>query len=209
MAYVPQTDQCDLPNSETPMTQARIDAQAARVNRVGSQFVSGNQTMSALVAGLSPPVPIGTCADMATSLSMRNGGRFPLAAHSRGRYALPATRTPGGIVPALSLAAGALILPVPASIPGSSAAGSSAADGPGTPFNNTGWPAGGVNPSGVEYPYGGVQRVLQMIAPTTCPPSSGAGGDLSAEIAGVSAGWWLGLGLAALALLFLGEDKQK
>lgn len=221
MAYVTQSEQCNLPNSETPMTQAQIDAQAARVGRVGSKFVAGNQAMSALVAGLTPPVPTGSCSDFTSSLSMRQSGRFPIRAFARGRYSLPAgSPVPGsntaGLSPAIAAAITALALPVPvpsnspagAGVPAGPTSGGSGSGSSGTPYNNTGWPEGGSNPAGVEYPYGGVQRVLQMIAPVGCTPTS-ADGDLSMPIAGVAAGWWLGLGLLALALLASGDDKKQ
>lgn len=228
MAYVTQSQQCDLPNSETPISQAQIDAQAARVGHVGAKFVFGNQTMSALVAGLTPPVPTGSCSDFTSSLSMRQSGRFPLRPFARGRFPLPVSASPAansaGLIPALSTALAALALPIPLTspdgatagvvtggpgLPGVGPGGSAApgSTGAGTPFNNTGWPAGGANPAGVEYPYGGVQHVLQMIAPTGCSPT-GSDGDLSASIDGVAAGWWLGLGLLALALLASGDDKK-
>ena len=220
--YVPYSETCDLPNSETPMSQAQIAAQAARLQRVGSKFIAGNQAMSTLVAALTPPIPTGTCADLTSSLAMRSAGRFVFNPFAKGRFALPPAAPPSAgnspLLAAAGTAAAALLLPVPASIPASTpgstagaapAPNSGGAGGPaGTPFNNTGWPIGGASPSGVEYPSGGVQRTLQMIVPMTCPPTPGATG-LNATIAGVPAGWWLGLGLAALALLALGGDQKK
>jgi len=50
--YVTSDMACNHPNSATPMTQARIDAQNNRVARVGQKFTSGNRTMSNLVQTL-------------------------------------------------------------------------------------------------------------------------------------------------------------
>lgn len=68
--YVPFGSACDQPNSETPMTQARIDAQNRRVARVGRHFEKGNADMAAIVNGLTPPPPSGTCNDLTNSRSM-------------------------------------------------------------------------------------------------------------------------------------------
>src|ERR1700688_4893587 len=68
--YVPFGSACDEPNSETPMTQTRIDAQNARVARVGKRFTDGNATMAALVNALTPPTATGTCEDLTNSNSM-------------------------------------------------------------------------------------------------------------------------------------------
>lgn len=68
--YVPFGSACDEQNSETPMTQARIDAQNNRVARVGKKFTDGNAVMAAIVNGLTPPAPTGTCDDLTDSSSM-------------------------------------------------------------------------------------------------------------------------------------------
>jgi hypothetical protein len=68
--YVPFGSACDLPNSSTPMTQARIDAQNRRVARAGQKFTDGNEAMAAIVDALTPPAPTGTCEDLTTSRSM-------------------------------------------------------------------------------------------------------------------------------------------
>lgn len=60
------------------MTQARIDAQAARVNRRGKHFADGNRIMSELIGQMTPPAPTGTCSDLASSAALTAGGRFPL-----------------------------------------------------------------------------------------------------------------------------------
>lgn len=49
------------------MSQGRINAQLARGARVGGQFTNGNAAMSALVNGLTPPVPTGQCSDFESS----------------------------------------------------------------------------------------------------------------------------------------------
>ena len=86
--YVPFGSACNLPNSETPMTQARIDAQNRRVARVGRHFEKGNSDMAAIVNGLTPPTPTGTCDDLKNSNSMFNAQ--PMAAP------LPPGVLPGG-----------------------------------------------------------------------------------------------------------------
>lgn len=68
--YVAFGSACDLPNSATPMTQVRIDAQNRRVARVGKRFTDGNDVMAALVNALTPPAPAGTCDDLTNSNSM-------------------------------------------------------------------------------------------------------------------------------------------
>jgi hypothetical protein len=68
--YVAFGSACGEHNSETPMTQARIDAQNRRVARVGSHFEKGNADMAAIVNGMTPPTPSGTCQDLTNSNSM-------------------------------------------------------------------------------------------------------------------------------------------
>lgn len=50
--YVLSTGACGMPNSETPITQAEIDAQAARVASVATAFDNGNQTLNDLIVAL-------------------------------------------------------------------------------------------------------------------------------------------------------------
>lgn len=47
--YVIGTDQCSLPNSETPMSQERIDAQNAFIASVGSAFDAGDAALNSLI----------------------------------------------------------------------------------------------------------------------------------------------------------------
>jgi hypothetical protein len=68
---------CNEPSSITPITPAEIAAQNADIARIGSKFVSGNQTMSALIAKLTPPPPGGGCYDLTSSLSLDNISPFP------------------------------------------------------------------------------------------------------------------------------------
>lgn len=49
MSYVPQSSQCDLPNSESPITAARVAAQDRYIARVGQTFVDNNNAMDYLV----------------------------------------------------------------------------------------------------------------------------------------------------------------
>lgn len=75
--YVTQSDACNLPNSESPISQAMIDAQNRRIARVGSRFVGGNRAMGRLVSVLTPPVPVSSCDDFQNSLAMDNLSPFP------------------------------------------------------------------------------------------------------------------------------------
>lgn len=50
--YVIGSEQCDLPNSETPITQAEIDGQNAFIASVGSAFDLGNQAFNDLLSTL-------------------------------------------------------------------------------------------------------------------------------------------------------------
>jgi hypothetical protein len=76
--YVTQANSCDLPNSETPLTQAQIDAQNKRISRTGSRFVRGNQDLGDLCNNLTPPAPSGSCDDLTSSLAMLTSGVFPV-----------------------------------------------------------------------------------------------------------------------------------
>lgn len=50
--YVIGTEACSLPNSETPMSQQRIDAQQAFGNSVGTAFDDGDSTINDLITKL-------------------------------------------------------------------------------------------------------------------------------------------------------------
>lgn len=50
--YVIGTDACDLPNSETPMSQAAIDRQNAFIASVGSAFDGGDAALNGLITQL-------------------------------------------------------------------------------------------------------------------------------------------------------------
>lgn len=52
MAYVTSDMACNEPNSATPMSQARINAQNNRVAKVGNSFTSGNKALDDLVTQL-------------------------------------------------------------------------------------------------------------------------------------------------------------
>lgn len=55
--YVEAGEACGLPNSETPMTQAAIDAQDAFIASVGSAFEDGNAALNDLIQALGGNVP--------------------------------------------------------------------------------------------------------------------------------------------------------
>lgn len=219
--YVTQSAACDLPNSASPLTQAQIDAQAARINRVGAKFLRGNQAMSAVIASLTPPPPTGTCDDFTTSLSMRSSGRMVLNPRGRGR--IPISQESG-----MGPDASATAFPAAAIAPGTAVSspdlGSSPALPLTTPTNSGGVspvsgaasvipptgvapPIGGSlsggNPSGVNYPWGGVQDALQAIVPADCGMNPGGGFGPATPNQGTSPSWGI-LGLVALALFALG-----
>lgn len=50
--YVTSDMACSMPNSATPMSQARVTAQDNRIARIGSKFTSGNAILSNLVQQL-------------------------------------------------------------------------------------------------------------------------------------------------------------
>lgn len=90
--YVTQSEACDLPNSETPLTQAQIDRQDQRVARTGSKFVRGNQDLGNLCNNLTPPVPIPSCdAYMTNSNALRTSGVFPVPSAAAAAAANPIT----------------------------------------------------------------------------------------------------------------------
>lgn len=76
--YVIQANACDLPNSETPLTQAQIDAQDTRVARTGSRFERGNQDLGDICNNLTPPAPGGSCDDLTSSFALLTSGVFPV-----------------------------------------------------------------------------------------------------------------------------------
>ena len=80
--YVTQSNSCSLPNSETPLSQAAIDAQNRRVARTGNKFVRGNFDLGDICNGLTPPTPTGSCDDLTSSLAMLNSGPFPIPPNS-------------------------------------------------------------------------------------------------------------------------------
>lgn len=137
--YVTQTNACTVPNSETPMTAARISKQDNRVARTGSRFDRGNAAMALLVDSLSPPVATGTCDDLTSSRvflpvwPMAWPAPSGMVGGAAGNYPGPAVADPGAVgadmvvipvtasstlpgaasAPAVSPGAGARFIPVP------------------------------------------------------------------------------------------------
>lgn len=177
--YVTQSAWCDLPNSETPMTQARIDAQAKRINRAGNHFIAGNRTMSGLIAAMTPPPPVGTCDDLASSLAMVSGGRFPLS---------------GAEVQMLQAAG--FPVPTPAATAASPATSPAVAD------------VAASNQAGVEYPLNTIQRTVQLLIPPACTNTPGRALDRSGAKKTTNNALWVLGGLAALGLL-LGTGGER
>jgi hypothetical protein len=184
--YVIQGNACDMPNSETPMSAERIAAQDRFVDSVGRHFTQGNAAMAQLIARLTPPAPVGTCADFTSSRSMSNITPFPFPLPRGVVGGSPVGVTGGGAsgdgtVPAFGVPPDA---------------------GPTTPISG-GWQW--TNPGGgATYPWGGVQlEASRLIPPWACPGQTAPGladGDLSTAL---SWGKWLaialGVGLLASA----------
>ena len=180
--YVAYGSACDEPNSETPMTQARIDAQNRRVARVGRKFTDGNAMMAAIVNALTPPAPTGTCEDLTTSSSM-------FAAQ-----AMAAPQPPGAIAPGL---------------PGAgSGSGSGSASRPGLSLPSRGasyW----MQPGGAStYPYGALQLNAARLVPAwdcEAPPSMV---DRARDALSSPKMWGL-LALGGLAIFAVAGDKKR
>lgn len=75
--YLPAGQACNQPNSSTPMTQGRIDAQARRIMRRGQAFTYGNRTLNNLMAHMTPPVARPSAGDLQSSRGIRAGSPFP------------------------------------------------------------------------------------------------------------------------------------
>src|SRR5579864_1015717 len=71
------SQQCTEHNSASPITQADIDRENAKIARVASIFQNGNKALSDIISILTPPVPTGQCSDFTSSASMRNTSPFP------------------------------------------------------------------------------------------------------------------------------------
>lgn len=225
--YVTQSSACDLPNSATPMTQARIDAQARRMQRVGNKFVRGNLAMSAVIASLTPPTPTGTCDDFTSSLAMHQSGRMVLNPRGRGR--IPISQEPGMGPDASATAFPGAAVPVGTAMASPDVAASGAPVSS-TPTNSGGVPPAsgaatvtppmgtapasgslsGGHPSGVNYPWGGVQDALGAIVPADCGMNPGGGFGPATPNQGSGQTWGIIalLALAAFAVGYSGDGKK-
>lgn len=184
--YVPNTGACDLPNSETPLTQREIDAQARRISRIGAKFIGGNATMSRLIGSMTPPPPVGTCEDFTTSASMYSLGRFPLTANDI----------------AILAAAGFPVPPVSAaSMP------TAASATPGSPVSKAIQNPAAANQAAMDYPLPAIQRVTQLLVPPACTnlpgPEPGAPGLKFNRTAAL----WIVGAVAAAAVLLSGNRR--
>ena len=186
--YVPFGSACDEPNSSTPMTQTRIDAQNRRVARVGKKFTDGNAVMAAIVNGLTPPAPTGTCDDLTTSSSM---------------FAAQAMAAP--------LPPGAIPVGSPAVTPGSAAAPGNV--GPATSSAPTlSLPSRGASywmrPGGAStYPYGALQLNAARLVPAwACEGVTMA--DRMGDALKSPKVWGL-VGVVGLALFAFAGDRKR
>jgi len=67
-----------MPNSETPIPQAVLDARARRMAYLSQKITDGNNTMGDLINAMTPPSPSGSCSDLMNSSALYNAiGRFP------------------------------------------------------------------------------------------------------------------------------------
>ena len=155
--YVTSDMACSMPNSATPMSQARITAQNNRVARIGSKFTNGNAILSNLVQQLggigigNPPgtTPRTTTPNFANSpacstavlpggglygkrIPVKGGGTGQPLVQADGTIALPST--PGApAAPASSTNVNSVGSNSPAPIPASTAAAAALGQGSGTP----------------------------------------------------------------------------
>lgn len=181
--YVPFGSACDEPNSETPMSQTRIDAQNTRVARVGKRFTDGNATMAALVNALTPPTATGTCDDFLDSNSM-------FAAQAMAAP-LPPGAIPAGTMAASAAGSAATVAADSSSVLSLPSRGASYWMQPGGPSS---------------YPYG----ALQLNTGRLVPPWACEGGGLASRFsdAAKSPMVWGAVALGALALFALGGSKR-
>jgi hypothetical protein len=176
---------CSEPNSATPMTQARINAQNIRMNRIVQPMLDGNSDMAGLVNALTPPPATNTCDDFTTSLSLGpvwpwppiGGGGVPptaaqiAAAAAQAAAATAATAAAAGVVTVAATPAGSTATTPPASGPGWQQGRMRG----GPRFGRSGGRAGG---SGY-FQKGGIQNQAQAMAPrfdaSCAAPTSPAG----------------------------------
>lgn len=183
--YVPSGSACDEPNSASPMTQQRIDAQARRVARVGKKFTDGNAAMAAIVNALTPPAPTGTCYDLTSSRSMSNA------------QAMAAPRPPGAI-PIGSSA----VTASDTAAPGDVSAGSPSLSLPSRGASYWMQPGG---PS--TYPYGALQLNAGRLVPAwDCEGSTM--GDRMKDALGSPKVWGV-LALVGLGLFAVAGDRKR
>jgi hypothetical protein len=223
--YLPAGQACNQPNSGSPMTQARITAQAVRIMRRGQAFTDGNKTLNNLMAHLTPPVARPSCGDLQSSRGLRAASPFPdpgggpsptvnlmspaqmqnwfdawaassSAAAQRANYGAIAMPTVGGSSPGVSSG--------PAAAPG--APGSSGSAG-------SAWPAGvpwswslggGVNATRATCTNPEVLPVDTVDRP---PTTSGARSSSLPAPAAAKPAWefWATLGLVALGIYAISE----
>ena len=196
--YIAQS--CTEPNSETPMTQQRIAVQIYRMAPIETRMSDGNADMSALVNGLTPPVPTGQCSDFLSSAVLAPMYPFPVRAAAG---AVPGVAATGAVTPVSAAAAApASVSPSVASTPGSpTPAGSSAST---NPPSGPGWARGSLangpragrgHGAGFfgTYPYGSIiQTMRKQVSNFTCPliatpgsPGTPPGGPASNSTSGM------------------------
>ena len=123
---------CAQRNSESPITQAMIDAQDARMGRRVQPMIDGNSDMAGLVAALTPPPPVQSCGALTNSNGIGPAWPWPLI----GNVGIPG--------PSASVAADPDIAPplVAAPVAASAAPPPAGSPGSGSPANSGGVAAG-------------------------------------------------------------------
>lgn len=95
------SNQCGMRNSTSPITQAMIDGQNARMNARVQVMSDGNSDMADLIAALTPPSPTGNCDDLTNSIALIAGSPWPVgggpAESSPATVAGPASGVPGAV----------------------------------------------------------------------------------------------------------------
>lgn len=97
---------CSERNSGTPLTQADINRQNLRMNRIVQPMLDGNSDMGALIVSLTPPAPANTCDDFKNSNSLGPAFPWPLPGWNGGQRESAATVAAAAAQMSASIAAG-------------------------------------------------------------------------------------------------------
>jgi len=99
--YLPGSDQCNMPNSESPMPQAWIDRENEFINSVGSAFTNGDSTLNALITALggnpSGPTAPGASGVPTTGTLDLDAAGVPVVASDAGATQILSVTTPASL----------------------------------------------------------------------------------------------------------------